>query len=109
MIEVQVRADDDVDACQVEGLLAQRDEARVEIGCRRVQLRHAGVDQHPGCGMVDDMNVHRPALVLCSATSAAYDSGHGATENLHGSREVGCEPPVPDLRTRDGPRGNRAA
>jgi hypothetical protein len=64
VVEVQVRVDDDVDAGEVEGLLAQRDEARVHVGHCRVQLRHAGVDQHPGVGMVDDLDVDRHPLAL---------------------------------------------
>src|SRR4051794_20344881 len=44
VVEVQVRVDDDVDAGEVEGLLAQWDEAGVKVGHLRVQLRHAGVD-----------------------------------------------------------------
>ena len=38
MVEVQVRVDDDVDAGEVEGLLAQWDEAGVKVGQLRVQL-----------------------------------------------------------------------
>ena len=51
VVEVQVRVDDGVDAGEVEGLLAQRDEAGVKVGHLRVQLRHAGVDQYAGVGM----------------------------------------------------------
>jgi hypothetical protein len=36
VVEVQVRVDDDVDAREVEGLLAQWDEAGVEVGHLRV-------------------------------------------------------------------------
>ena len=64
MVEVQVRVDDDVDAGEVEGLLAQRDQAGVDVGHLRAQLRHAGVDQHAGVGMVDDVDGDRPALAL---------------------------------------------
>jgi len=52
VVEVQVRVDDDVDAGEVEGLLAQWDEAGVKVGHLRVQLRHAGVERAgatPGC------------------------------------------------------------
>src|ERR1044072_7118736 len=59
VVEVQVRVDDDVDAGQVEGLLAQWDEAGVKVGHLRVQLRHAGVDQDSCGGMVDDVDVDR--------------------------------------------------
>jgi hypothetical protein len=64
VVKVQVRVDDDVDAGEVERLLAQRDEAGVHVGHLRAQLRHAGVDQHAGVGMVDDMDADRPALAL---------------------------------------------
>ena len=64
MVEVQVRVDDDVDAGEVEGLLAQRNEPRVHVGDLRTQLRHAGVDQHAGIWVVDDVDADRPALAL---------------------------------------------
>src|SRR3954452_4807607 len=64
VVEVQVRVDDDVDAGEVEGVLAQRDQTRVHVGHLRPQLRHAGVDQHAGVGMVDDVDADRPALAL---------------------------------------------
>ena len=64
MVEVQVRVDDDVDAGEIEVLLAQWMEAGIEVGHRRVQLRHAGVDQHARIGMVDDVHVDRHPLVL---------------------------------------------
>ena len=61
---MQVRVDDDVDAGEIEVLLAQRPEAGVHVGQPRVQLRHAGVDQHPRLGMVDDVHVDRHRLAL---------------------------------------------
>ena len=64
VIEVEVRVDDDVDAGQVEGLLAQWDQLRFHVGHLGVQLCHAGVDQHARLGMVDDVDVDRPALAL---------------------------------------------
>jgi hypothetical protein len=64
VVEVQVRVDNDVDAGELEGLLAQRDEAGVHVDHLRAQLRHAGVDQHAGGGMVDDVDADRPALAL---------------------------------------------
>ena len=64
MVEVQVRVDDDVDAGEVEVLLAQWNEAGIEVDNRRVQLRHAGVDQHARVGMVDDVHVDRHPLAL---------------------------------------------
>ena len=64
VIRVQVGVDDDVDAGEVEVLLAQRPEAGIHVGQRRVQLRHAGVDQHARIGMVDDVHVDRHPLAL---------------------------------------------
>ena len=64
VVEVQVRVDDDVDAGEVEVLLAQWTEAGIHVGHRRVQLRHAGVDQHARIGMVDDVHVDRHPLAL---------------------------------------------
>ena len=64
MVGVQVRVDDDVDAGEVEVLLAQWPEAGFELGRERVQLRHAGVDQHARVGMVDDVHVERHRLAL---------------------------------------------
>jgi hypothetical protein len=46
VVKVQVRVDDDLDAGEVERMLAQRDQPRVHVGHLRAQLRHAGVDQH---------------------------------------------------------------
>jgi hypothetical protein len=46
VVEVQVRVDDDVDAGEIEVLLAQWPQAGIEVGHQRMQLRHAGVDQH---------------------------------------------------------------
>jgi hypothetical protein len=43
VVEVQMRVDDDVDAGEVEGLLAQWDEAGIEVGHRRVQLRRSSL------------------------------------------------------------------
>ena len=57
-------ADDDVDAGEIEILLAQRPEPGIHVGHRRVQLRHAGVDQHARIGMVDDVHVDRHPLAL---------------------------------------------
>ena len=39
-------------------------EVGFDVGQQRVQLRHAGVDQHAGIGMVDDMHVDRHQLAL---------------------------------------------
>jgi hypothetical protein len=39
-------------------------EAGIEVRRRRVQLRHAGVDQHARIGMVDHVHVDRHPLAL---------------------------------------------
>ena len=64
MVGVQVCVDDDVHAGEIEVLLTQRLEAGIHVGHRRVQLRHAGVDQHSRIGMVDDVHVDRHPLAL---------------------------------------------
>ena len=64
VIGVQVRVDDDVDVGQIEVLLAQRPEAGIHVGHQGMQLRHAGVDQHPRLGMIDDVHVDRHPLAL---------------------------------------------
>ena len=64
VVGVQVCVDDDVDAGEIEVLLAQRLEAGIHVGHRRVQLGHAGVDQHARIGMVDDVHVDRHPLAL---------------------------------------------
>ena len=64
VVEVQVCVDHDVDAGEIEVLLAQGTEARIEVGHRRVQLRHAGVDEHARIGMVDDVDGDRHSLAL---------------------------------------------
>jgi hypothetical protein len=64
VVEVQVCVDDDVDAGEVEVLLAQWTEAGIEVGHCRVQLRHAGVDQDARIGMVDNLHVDRHPLAL---------------------------------------------
>src|SRR5918996_1251033 len=64
VVEVQVCVDDDVDAGEIEVVLAQRPEAGIEVGRRRVQLRYAGVNQHARIGMVDDVHVDRHPLPL---------------------------------------------
>ena len=65
VIEVQVGVDDDVDPGEIEVLVAQRPDAGIEVGRRRVQLRHAGVDEHARVGMVNDVHVDRHPLALC--------------------------------------------
>src|SRR5436190_15633367 len=64
VVEVQVCVDHDVDAGEIEVLLAQWTEAGIEVGHRRVELRHAGVDEHARIGMVDDVHVDRHTLAL---------------------------------------------
>ena len=46
VVGVQVGVDDDVDAGEIDVLLAQWPEARIHVGQQGVQLRHPGVDQH---------------------------------------------------------------
>ena len=50
-------------------LLAQWTEAGIHVGHRRVQLRHARVDQHARIGMVDDVHVDRHPLALSEQVS----------------------------------------
>ena len=64
VVEMQVRVDHDVDAVEVEVLLAQWKEAGIEVGHRRMQLRQAGVDQHARIGMVDDVHIDRHQFAL---------------------------------------------
>jgi hypothetical protein len=64
VVEVQMCVDEDVNAGKVEVLLAQWKEAGIKIGRRRVQLRHASVDQHTRIGMVDDVHIDRHPLAL---------------------------------------------
>ncbi len=64
VVEVQVGVDDDIDAGEVEVLLAERGQARIHVGHQRVQLGHAGVDQHACIGMVDDVHIDRHPLAL---------------------------------------------
>ena len=64
MVEVQVRVDDDVDAGEIEVLLAQWLEAGIHVGHQWVQFRQAGVHQHARIRMVDDVHVDRHPLAL---------------------------------------------
>ena len=64
MVEVQVGVVDDVGAGEVDVLLTQGIESGIHVGDRRVQLRHAGVDQNARIGMVDDVYVDRHQLAL---------------------------------------------
>src|SRR5215208_3607614 len=64
VVGVQVCVDDDVDAGEIEVLLVQWLETGIHVGQRRVQLRHASVDQHARIGMVDDVHVDRHPLAL---------------------------------------------
>jgi hypothetical protein len=75
VVEVQMRVDDDGDAGRVDagrveaglgeaGLVAQCVQAGVHVGHRRVELRHARVDEHPCVGMLDDVDVDRQQLAL---------------------------------------------
>ncbi len=83
MVEVQVRVDDDVDPGEIELLLAQGDEAGIHVGHRRVQLRHAGVDQHAPVGMVDDVHVDRHPLALCEQVGNVDWRDHARGAGVH--------------------------
>ena len=68
MVGVQVRVDDDVDAGEIEVSCSfSGSETGIHISQCRVQLRHAGVDQHARIGMVDDVHVDRHPLALDGA------------------------------------------
>ena len=99
VVEVQVRVDDDVDAGEVEGLLAQWNEPGIHVGHRWVQLRHAGVDQHARVGMVDDVHVDRPSARPRTSNSAtrtgAMAGGDDTRPSCHSPREP--YPTLPDL------------
>ncbi len=64
VVEVQVCVDDDVNTGEVEVLFVQRKDAGIHISHRRVQIRHAGVDQHTPIGMVDDVYIDRHPLAF---------------------------------------------
>jgi hypothetical protein len=72
VVEVQVCVDDDVDAGEIEVLLAQWPQAGIEVGHRRVQLRYAGVDQHARIWMLDDVHVDRHPLALGEQVGNAH-------------------------------------
>ena len=61
---MQVGVDHDVDAGEIEVLRVERTNTGIDIGRRRVQLRQAGVDQHTGIRMVDDVHVDRHPLTF---------------------------------------------
>jgi hypothetical protein len=94
VVEVQVCVDYDVNASEVEVLLAQWMQAGIKIGHRRVQLRHAGVDQHTRIGMVDDMHVDRHPLAFSKQVgNEDWRDGHLL---FHGSYFIKC--PIQILR-----------
>ena len=107
VVEVQVCDDDDVDAGEVEGLLAQWTEAGVKIGHRRVQLSSCRFDQHPGVRMVDDVHVDRYPLALGdrSATSSCVIVGGVITSrprtdgSLRREAGLGSHQSMPSLST----------
>ena len=59
VVEVQVGVDDDVDAGDVEVLFVERRESGIHVGDCRMELGHAGVDEHAPVGVVDDVHVDR--------------------------------------------------
>jgi hypothetical protein len=87
VVEVQVCVDDDVDAGEIEVLLAQRDEAGIEVGHRRVRLRHADVDQHARIGMTDDVHVDRHPLALGEQVGHEQRRDRGRRRYLPASRD----------------------
>ena len=91
VVGVQMCVDDDVDTGEVEVLLAQWLKARIHIGHSRVQLRHAGVDQHTRIGMVDDVHVDRHPLALDVQVGNEdwRDGGGDATrQSFHGRTDA---------------------
>src|SRR5262249_50500927 len=90
VVEVQVCVYDDVDAGEVEVLFAQWTEAGIKVGHRRVQLRHAGVDQHARIGMVDDVHVDRHPLALGEQVGNAdwRDGDRGGGAHLYSSVSI---------------------
>jgi hypothetical protein len=64
VIEVQVGVDDDVDTADVEVLLVQGVKAGIHIRDRRMELSHAGIDQHACVGVVDNVHVDRHQLAV---------------------------------------------
>lgn len=57
VVEVKVGVDDEVDAREVEVLGVQRVRARIQVGRERVPIRQAGVDEHAGVRVVDEIRV----------------------------------------------------
>src|SRR5918997_2268695 len=84
VIGVQVSVDDDVDAGEIEVLLAQWPQAGIELGRERVQLGHAGVDEDARLGMVDDVHIerHRLALDVEVGNEDRRDGGRGGGVHL---------------------------
>ena len=95
-----------------------RGRRRDHVGQRRVQLRHAGVDQHARIGMVDDVHVDRHTLTLDVqvANEDRRDGDRG--EGVHRVRARGLSlrvliefPPSsaarPHAATRRGTRASR--
>ena len=88
---------------EVEVLLAQWTEARIEVGHRRVQLRQPRVDQHPRIGMVDHVHVHGHPLALGEQVGDADrcdgDRGKGV-HRVPTALFVICPPPLRALLHR---------
>ena len=92
MVEVQMCVDDDIDAGEVEVLLAQRMEARIHVSHRGVKLRQARVDQHARIGMVDDVHVDRHPLALGEQVSDEDWSDGNRGEVVHRVAGAGTRP-----------------
>src|SRR6266550_4277232 len=94
VVEVQMGVDDDVDAGEIELLLAQWPEAGIHVGNRRVQLRHAGVDQDARFRMVNDVHVDGHQLALGEEVGNVNwrdgDRGRGAHRFPNPGRAAAC-------------------
>ena len=64
MVEVEMGVDDDVDAGEIEVLLAQWAQTRIDVGHQRVKLSHARCRRARAIGMVDDVHVDRHPLAV---------------------------------------------
>jgi hypothetical protein len=82
VVEVQVGVDDDVDAGEIEVLLAQWPQAGIEVGHRRGQLCQAGVDQHARIGMVAGGLSGRQRKAGVSGQATSYSASFASTIRL---------------------------
>ena len=92
MIGMQMRVDHDVYAGNVEVLPVQRIETGIEGGHhRRVQLRHAGVDQYARLRVIDDVHIdgHQLALDMQIGNEDRRDGDRGAGFHVSVSLDLG--------------------